>query len=274
MYRSGTRRKPLLPRPDLVYALLIKPPNDMRIRPLLALAALVLLGGAALAQDAAPAPSPAAKKPRVITNDDLDALPGGVSVVGAHDSWKETEKPADAEKPPSPGETRAAGKPKEPCPSRAFADAVTVVLREEGIGWRSPFWMDRIFGSDICTLKLNNIDALARRVDGDYTLPTGQKLRIASRTTGLPPSEELVLNTKAGKHYVMIWKGTPYVTTSVRYLEQQVSDGAGVGKAGVIVSGIDLYDPYNERNTLFSVREGNSPQEIDAVVLFTVTPRP
>lgn len=242
-------------------------------------AVLILICVAAVAQGTAPpaagtTPNATHKKPKVISNEDLDALPGGISVVGAHDSWKDQpagdgEQPASepSAKPPLPE------KPKEHCASRGFAEAVAITLRQEGIGWRAPFWMDRIFGSDVCLPKLNGVEALARRVEGDYTLPTGEKLHIASRTSGLPSSEELVLNTEADKHYVVLWKGVPYVTTSVRYMQQMVSDGASTGKAGVVVSGLDLYDPENDRNVVFDVKAGDSPDSIEAVVFFTITPR-
>lgn len=244
------------------------------------LAALILSCASAVAQGSAPAapqttPTAPHKKPKVISNEDLDALPGGISVVGAHDSWKDQPAAGGGEQPASEPTAKPAvpEKPKEYCASRGFADAVAITLRQEGIGWRGPFWMDRIFGSDVCLPRLNSIEALARRVDGDYTLPTGEKLHIASRTSGLPSSEELVLNTEADKHYVVVWKGVPYVSTSVRYVQRVVSDGTSTGKAGVVVSGLDLYDPENDRNVVFDVKAGDSPESIEAVVFFTITPR-
>lgn len=243
-------------------------------------AVLILFCLGAAAQSTAPAapgttPTATHKKPKVISNEDLDALPGGVNVVGGHDSWK--DQPAEGgEQPASEPAAKPAvpEKPKEYCASRGFAEAVAITLRQEGIGWRAPFWMDRIFGSDICLPRLNSVEALARRVDGDYTLPTGEKLHIASRTSGLPSSEELVLNTEADKHYVVVWKGVPYVSTSVRYVQQMISDGSGgASKAGVVVSGLDLYDPENDRNVVFDVKAGDSPESIEAVVFFTITPR-
>lgn len=232
---------------------------------------LVLLAPASLGQTPAPPPAPAKKDKKVLTNEDLDRLNGGVNVVGETGSWKDnadtpaTKADSGAAKPPNQEQARD-----ENCNTQGLAMAIGVALRAEGVAMGRDELMGRLYGADICSPNMGNVPSLVQRMEGDYTLGNGRKIHLAAAYRDGPPgSVNLIEANDKGRHFVIVWKGVAYVHTGVEYIEQTIVDSNGGWGKNFVTTSITLFDPYRNRTVIFR----NPPSEIESSVLFTVSAR-
>lgn len=250
--------------------------RELAMRLIRQFGAALLLGSICCATPAqGPAP-PSNKKPKkVYTTDDLNHMSGGVSVIGSSDSWKSpdgTKDRKDAAAAPTP--EAAKEKRDESCKSEGFGMAVSAALSNEGMQMGRGDAMDRMYGTTLCA-PIGNVGALVRRLEGDYTLDSGRRVRVSAEVTnGLAGAAAMIDNNGKNRSYVVIWKGTAYLETRVQYVTEVIGDPmGGATQTNYITSGLDLYDPLMDREARFDIQQGNAPSEIEAMILFNVTER-
>ena len=189
------------------------------------LAALCLTCGAAAAQAQSSTSStdptqPKPKPKKVYTEDDLSELSGGISVVGEATKPAKKKTAADAKDPgkADPAESEAeeeddSALDRPQCESLAWGMTVDAVLRQQGVSLDRNLWVQKAYGGDLCTPTLGSPDNLARSVTGDYALDDGSRIRInAMLFPGLPSSAAFVESVKAGKPWILIVGGHPWLT--------------------------------------------------------------
>jgi hypothetical protein len=201
----------------------------------------------------------AAKPKHVWTNDELENLKGGINVVG-----DQTPMPSGKAKPGRPAEDEAVG---DSCDSDEWSHAVAAVLEAQGAMMSSKFWATRLF-NNLCSSGIQ-LDAVSRRVAGDYTLDDGTKIHLKTglMLRNLPQAAELVASVNERRPFIVARKGHAYVLTSVNYVDN-VYDGI----SRYTISKLYLTNALTGRPTLLEPTADNM-KEIDGTLQITVSPR-
>ena len=209
-------------------------------------------------QDAPPATTRVEKKSRTWTNEDLEKLTGGVSVIGGTDSASAPMKPATKKS--------SGAKEEEACESDAWVVGVTGVLRQQGVMFPPRFWSERLFG-DTC---VNNVpvNTVAPRIAGDYTLEDGTKLHLTADVfAGLPTAPEIVSSITERHPLIIKWKGQPLVMTKVDYIDRQYNFVSAYS-----ISSLMLTNVLTGRVLIFDMKT-HSEKEIEGTLEVKVAKR-
>lgn len=202
------------------------------VMPALLLGLWLATSPASRAQSDQPAPASATKSPtkKVWTNEDLKSLgDGGVSVLGAPGNQAQ----ASARKPDQ-------AKDSGPCESDAWAAAVTIILKQQGLAMSPQFWADKLFNAPCVTgVHLSKVGA---GIEGHYTLDDGRKVQVKSDALpGVPAGADLVASMREKHSLLMQYQGQPWVSGNVEYIDQHYADGGKV----YTVSKLILVDPLS-----------------------------
>ena len=213
---------------------------------------------------------PAKKPPRVYTNDDVEGMSGGISVVG------EAAKP---EKPAKPGKDKAdpfvapaatakskAPAAKDQCADWGWGVVVAEVLNSKGVPFDAEYWVDKTFGATRCLARVPTAATMAASIDGDYTLDDGAKIHIKS-SVGVPGATGVVEGIDKNRPFIVIWRNIPYLATAVRGVKEVYGDGS----VRYIISHMTLSNPYLEKTVTFEA-EKDKETDLEAVD-FSVTKR-
>lgn len=200
------------------------------------------------------------KAPRVWTNEDLQNLKGGINVVGQPDESTPSDK-SNAVKPT--GDESSS----ELCESDGWADAIAAVARIQGAHLDSKFWKARLF-SNLCSSGIK-VEVVSPRITGDYTLDDGMKVHLKADfiLRNLPTAAAIVAAINEQRSFVISWKGRPYVTNRVDYVDN-VYDGVSM----YTVSKLHLTNAMTGKPVPFEATAANL-KEIDGTLQITVTPR-
>ena len=244
------------------------PSGDRTAREYFMRAVLVLIILLGLLPAALPAQQndPSKKPPRVYTNDDLEGISGGVSVVGsAEKPAKPSKDKAQTAAAPAAAKTKAPPT-KDQCADWGWGVVVAETLNYKGVPFDAEYWVDKTFGTTRCLATVPSAATMASAIDGDYTLDDGSKIQIKS-SVGVPGAAGVVEGLDKNKPFVVIWRGIPYLATGVRGVKEIYGDGS----VGYIISQMSLSNPYLEKNVTF-VAEKDKESELEAVD-FRVTKR-
>ncbi len=211
-----------------------------------------------------------AKKPRVYTNDDVEGLSGGISVVG---EAAKPEKPAAKAKdkadpfmPPTAPVKSKVPPTKDQCADWGWGVIVSQMLTDKGVPFDAEYWVDKTFGSTRCLAKVPSAATMAAAIDGDYTLDDGSKVRIKT-SVGVPGATGVVEGIDKNRPFIVVWRGIPYLAAGVRGVKEIYGDGS----VSYIISQMTLTNPYLEKTVTF-VAEKDKESELEAVD-FKVTKR-
>lgn len=197
-----------------------------------------------------PAPKPKAKK--VWSNEDVENIQGGVSVVG--DSKAATQDAAAA--------PRGAARRQEDCASDPWLVAVLLALRQQGVPPNVEYWKDRIFGG-LC--KPTNLEAIAAALEGKHTFDSGAQFTVKTEASGdWPESSAMVAMTAKNRTFLVSYKGEPYLATHVNYIDRVHSNGSH----SYNISKITLTHPVSGAVVLFDVKQ---PVKIDGTLVLEVS---
>ncbi|HVP44349.1 MAG TPA: hypothetical protein VMS96_13020 [Terriglobales bacterium] len=213
------------------------------------------------------------KKPRVYTNDDLEGLSGGISVVGEAAKPEKPAKPskgkADPFTPPAPAAAPPKTKApptKDQCADWGWGVVVAEMLASKGVPFDAEYWVDKTFGNTRCLAKVPSAATMAAAIDGDYTLDDGTRITIKS-SVGVPGATGVVDGIDKNRPFIVVWGGIPYLATGVRGVKEVYGDGS----VSYIISQMTLTNPYLEKTATF-VAEKDKASELEAVD-FKVTRR-
>ncbi len=200
------------------------------------------------------------KPPRVYTNDDLEGLSGGISVVG------EAAKPAKPSKEKDKAQPAAAAVParsKAPtnkeCADWGWGVVVAEALNYKGVPFDAEYWVDKTFGTTRCLGKVPSAATMAAAIDGDYTLDDGSKIHIQS-SVGVPGAAGVVEGIDKNKPFVVIWRGLPYLAGGIRGVKNVYDDGT----VQYVIEEMTLSNPYLEKTVTFSAKT-DKENELEAV---------
>lgn len=199
------------------------------------------------------------KKPRVYTNDDLEGRSGGLSVVGEPEK---PAKPGEKARPaaPTPASAKTKAPPsKDQCADWGWGVVVAETLNYKGVPFDAEYWVDKTFGTTRCLAKLPGAASLASSLDGDYTLDDGTKINIKS-SVGVPGAAGVVEGLDKNKPFIVVWRGIPYLCTSVRGAKEVYSDGS----VAYVISQMSLSNPYLQKNATFDSAK-DKESELEAV---------
>lgn len=212
---------------------------------------------------------PAKKPPRVYTNDDLEGISGGISVVG---EAAKPEKPVKAKKGgPEAAPAAAPVKSKAPATKDQCADwgwgvVVAEALGYKGVPFDAEYWVDKSFGSLRCLATVPSAATMAAGIDGDYTLDDGTKIHIKS-SIGIPGAAGVVEGIDKNRPFIVVWRGIPYLANGVRGVKEIYGDGS----VQYIIEEMTLNNPYLDKTVTFSAKK-DKETELEAVD-FRVTKR-
>src|SRR3954464_9636504 len=178
-----------------------------------ACATFCLLAMAAGAQTDSPTPKPPEKQKHVWTNDEVEDLHGGISVVGEPTKEKKPGSAADAKTPAGPPKKKA-----ESCDSDAWAVGVDAMMRSWEVSLGKKFWAERLF-QGLCMSPVNFADA-GKQIGGDYVLDDGKKIRVKADVALHDfPSPTLIVNAVRESHpFLVSWKNQAMVVTFIDYI--------------------------------------------------------
>ena len=233
---------------------------------------------------------PVRKPRRVLTNEDLTKMHGGVSVVGEADVKKEDPTPPAAEPAsatetnpadpaaPAPSETKPQqdNRTKEPavCRSRSWAAIMAEVSEGQGLPLSKKYWHQKIFGHDFCTDSTGSIEKIANSIGGDQLLPDGN--RVIYKVRGfrfLPDAEELVPAYDEGRILIVQFRGRPYMLDVLDSIDQAVTGGDGArAHVNYIIKSMQLRDPHSGEVEYF-IKGETDPGAIEGSMYATVQPR-
>ncbi|MGZ4820049.1 MAG: hypothetical protein ACXVZM_00480 [Terriglobales bacterium] len=215
------------------------------------------LGQAAHAQSSEPAPNSDSASPaqddttprkahRVWTNEDVENIKGGINVVGESNEKPNKKTPDSADQP---GDSESPASAAETCQSDEWSAAVEATAQAQGVALDRKFWRTKLFG-DLCSSGIQ-MEAVGRRISGDYTLDDGTRLRLSAimLSHGFPKSEDMVADTDAGRPYIVSWKKRPLVLTRVDYIVRTHSNGMNT----YTISKMYMRNALTGRELLFDV---------------------
>ena len=256
--------------------------------------AVVILSLCAGAQESAPKVSPAApakpKSKKVYTEEDLGKLRGGVSVVGEPaqpkaeassvplDEDEAESVPADKAKPPAKKRVTASN-----CRSASWAKIVALVVQQQGLYMQEGFWHEKLFGNPFCIENVGSIEKITQSIQGDYTMDTGDRLRVAVKVSRPWPDPEVIVpNHQKGDVLIVVWKGQPYYVESIDTIEYVVK-GHDTGLPGLnekeikqhirwVIKRFRLVDP-DMGNTVFFENGKDTAADINGSLYLTVSRR-
>lgn len=232
-------------------------------------AALALLALSWIFPGALPAQTePAKKPPRVYTNDDLEGMSGGISVVGdpaKPEKAVKTKKTAEGVPAAAPAKSKAPAT-KDQCADWAWGVVVAETLGYKGVPFDAEYWVDKSFGSLRCLATVPTAATLAAGIDGDYTLDDGTRIRIKS-SIGIPGAAGVVEGIDKNRPFIVVWKGIPYLANGVRGVKEIYGDGS----VQYIIEEMTLNNPYLDKTVTFSSKK-DKETELEAVD-FRVTKR-
>ncbi len=194
----------------------------------------------------APAPASTSKPPtkKVWTNEDLQKLDnGGVSVLGAPDNQAQAgaRKPGEAEE-------------SEPCESDAWAAAVTIILKQQGLPRSRQFWADKLFNAP-CVSGVH-LSAVGAGIEGNYTLDNGHKVQVKSEALpGFPVGADLVAAMREKHSLLLQYQGQPWLSGNVEYVDREYADGGKV----YTVSKLFLVDPLSGKRQILDFSAQPAP---------------
>lgn len=198
------------------------------------------------------------KKKKVWTEEELQKLHGGISVVGQPApppadkavTDKAATGKATANKgilPAAEEEVAEASPERPPCKSWSWAADVDAVLSAQGVNLGREYWIDKSYGGSICTTELGDIATLAKRVEGDYVLDDQSKIRIQAVVFAGLPVDVVASQENTGIMSIMVYKGHPYVTTGYTGVRFVSPSGITVRYA---LQTVTMTDPYDDRTVI------------------------
>ena len=217
-------------------------------------------------QDQSQAPQ---KKPaKVYTNEDLEGMSGGISVIG---TAGKPEKATSKDEGTAPASKPAAPKSKMPpqkdqCADWAWGAVVAASLSSQGVPFDASYWVDKTWGTGRCTATVGSASSLAGAIEGDYTLDDGSKVRIQS-LVGAPTGAGVVDSLKGKRPVIVLWRGIPYMASGVRGVQMDNGDGSST----YYIREMTLNNSYLGKSVTFN-SEKDKESELEAVV-FRVTSR-
>ena len=213
---------------------------------LLGLFLAALPGSWGQSDQTAPAPTsatrPATKK--VWTNEDLKNLgDAGVSVLGAPGNQAQV----NSRKPDQAQDSDA-------CESDAWAAAVTIILKQQGLAMSPQFWADKLFNAPCVTgVRLTKVGT---GIEGNYTLENGRKIQVKSEALpGVPAGADLVAAMREKHSLLLQYQGQPWVSGNVEYIDNQYADGGKV----YTVSRLILVDPLSGKKQVLDFSAQPAP---------------
>jgi len=230
-----------------------------------AIAALFVLASLSIGTPAQQGQQPAEQKkkpPKVYTNEDVEGMSGGVSVIG--DSSK-PEKPGEKEDTKTAGPAPTVRKSKMPpqkdqCADWAWGAVVAASLGPQGVPFDAGYWVDKTWGTGRCLSSLPPASGLTASIDGDYSLDDGSKVRIQS-IVGAPTGAGVVESLQKRRPVIVLWHGIPYLAGGVRGVQMDNGDGSST----YYIRELTLSNPYLGKSVTFNA-EKDKESELEAVV--------
>ena len=200
------------------------------------------------------------RAPRVWTNDDLENIKGGINVVGQPDESTPSAQP-------KAGNATRAETTSELCESDGWADAVAVVVGNQGVQLNRKFWATRLF-SNLCSSGIK-VEVVSPRITGDYTLDSGKKVHLKANFIlhNLPTAAEIVAAIDEQRSFIIAWKGRPYVTERVDYVDHMYN-----GVSMYTIQKLYLMNAMTRKPVVLEATAANL-KEIDGSLQITVTTR-
>jgi hypothetical protein len=229
---------------------------------------------------------PKAKSKKVYTEEDLRNLRSNISVVGDSTEKKvEKAEPTEGDEEEGPddddtGAPKAADKPvakakqEGPCKSKSWAKIIENVTRQQGLPYDSTYWHQRIFGNTFCMGTVGSIEKISGSVQGEYVLDNGSHATVViEQYRPLPSAEDIVPSVRAGKPFVFVWKGQPYLTETVEATETVAKGYNGETRhISWRIKRFRLFDP--DAGTIeFFTSQTDKASEIDGSLFVTVKMR-
>jgi hypothetical protein len=230
------------------------------------LLALCAIAAPAFAQtDTSSKPQP--KPKHVWTNDEVEDLHGGISVVGEPTKEKDSKKSGvatDEKKTPAAPPKKKA----EACDSDAWAVGVDAMMQSWQVSLGKKFWAERLF-NELCLNPVNLGDA-AKQIPGDYVLNDGKKIRVKADVVlhDFPNPTVIVNAVKADHPFLVSWKNRVLIVTYVDYIENYTN---GI-LTDYTIHKLHLTDPLAGSTSIYDSTL-NKLAEIDGSVMVSVAPR-
>jgi hypothetical protein len=202
---------------------------------------------------------------KVWTEEDLETIPGRISVVGEPGAGETGEPPLPESRL---GTAASRSGPGKECKSWAWATSVDLILRAQGVRLGRTFLMQKTFGGEVCLAYMRTARELVPAIEGDYTLSDGKRIRINARymERDLFPIAAMVAAAKEGLPFIVIWNGQPYLTQDLEYTV--LRNGSPYR-----IRYLKLFDPYLQRRATISHDKPADLAGIEATVEITVNSR-
>jgi len=113
------------------------------------------------------------------------------------------------------------------CENWAWAAGLETSLRLQGVKLSQNFWVMKANGGEVCDDRPVSLEAIAKIIDGKYTLDDGRKVLLESATVaGVPTAvDPMVVTIRAGRPLIFLWKGHPYIYSGMTYHEAIYATG-------------------------------------------------
>lgn len=175
------------------------------------------------------------------------------------------------------------------CTNWAWAAALEAMLSRQQVALSQSFWVRKMNGGDVCldrplivyesgrradgsNINGQDLDLLAGRISGDYTLDDGRKFKLAaSSSAGLPDAPDAIIaDARAGRPTLLFWNNRAYLLYSIVYDEFIYPTGQRM----FIVKELKLLDPLQsgDKQKVSFVAGQDDAAQIDGVVQVTATP--
>jgi len=160
------------------------------------------------------------------------------------------------------------------CLNWAWAAGLETLLRAQNVNLTQDFWVTRADGGEVCVDDFAGFGAIAKAVDGDFTLQDGRKVRLKVEWQPGAPSDvdPVIARLRTGVPSLLVWRGHAYVLTGATYDEYIQVNGQRMFE----IKEIRLADPWypsGEKHAEKFVRDKDDPAEIDGIMEISVTPR-
>lgn len=207
------------------------------------------------AQSQSAPPSASTSKPKakhVWTNDDIQSIRGGVSLMGG-----DKEKAGGD----SASRQRTAG---ENCELDPWMAGLMIVLKAQGVPINRHYWQNKLFGG-VCkdASRLEDLSA----ADGVNSFDDGTNFTVQTQVSETwPQGAAMVAAAKKDHPFLVSYQHQPYVAIRVNYVDHRYSDGGHI----YVVSKVTMKHPITGDVVVYDAGDPDA-LHIDGTLVATVS---
>ncbi len=161
--------------------------------------------------------------------------------------------------------------PAQKCANWSWAAGLEALLRAQDVPLNQNYWVLKVNLGEVCDDRFLSPEALARSIEGDYTLDDGRKLHLQATVINAAPTipDQVIAPLRHGHPTLLFWNGRAFLLYGVVFDEYIYPNGQRLFQIRELKL-LDPLAPDAQRKVSF-VNGKDDPALIDGVLLVDAT---